>query len=205
MMRMSSLDDGRTMEENRDGIELEADGTSSGNTLFSAWGWGEAAVAAGCALCIVAAAALPWARADVVWKSMLFGDDLELGIFTFKLTDNPWLAAALICVAALCLAGLLWRRQAGNIAIVTSLLLLGGSAGYVISLIEDAYDFLGIYKQLLELVRSIPMIGPMVESVIRERLSISAFPHVGVYVFVLSTLLILAGGILIRRRGRIHV
>jgi hypothetical protein len=103
------------------------------------------------------------------------------------------------------MVGLAWRRQAGNIAIATSLLLLAGSVAYVISLIEDAFDWLGIYEQLLELVRSMPMIGPMVESAIRERLSISAFPHVGVYIFILSTLLILAGGLLIRRRSRTHV
>ena len=169
------------------------------------WGWGEAAVATGCVLCVVAAAALPWARAEVTWKSVFFGNDIDLGLFTFRLTDNPWLAGALIGVAALCLAGLLWRRQAGNIAIAASLLLLGGSVAYVISLIEDAFDFLGIYEQLLELVRSLPMIGPLVESVIRERLSISAIPHAGVYIFITATLLILTGGILIKRRVRVHV
>lgn len=162
-------------------------------------------MAAGCTLCIVAAAALPWARADVTWRSIFFETDIDLGVFTFKLMDNPWLAAALIAVASLCLAGLLWRRQAGNVAVVASLLLLGGSAAYVISLIEDAYDFLGIYKQLLELVRSLPMVGPLVESVIRERLSISAIPHAGVFVFIVSTLLILAGGMLVKRRTRNHV
>lgn len=172
---------------------------------FSTWGWGDAAVVVGCVLCVVAAAALPWARAAVTWKSILFGNDIDLGLFTFRLTDNPWLAGALIGVAALCLVGLLWRRQAGNIAIAASLLLLGGSVAYVISLIEDAFDFLGIYDQLLELVRSLPMIGPMVESAIRERLSISAIPHAGVYAFIVATLLILTGGILIKRRVRVHV
>ncbi|RJP34774.1 MAG: hypothetical protein C4536_02230 [Actinobacteria bacterium] len=161
---------------------------------------GEVMVAGGCVLCITAATALPWARADVTWRSMLFETDVGLGIFTFRLTDNPWLAAALISIAALCMAGLFWRRRAGSIAIATSLLLLGGSAAYIISLIEDAYDFLGFYRQLLEFVRSLPMVGPLVESVIRERLSITAFPHVGVFAFVLSTLLILGGGLLIRRR-----
>jgi hypothetical protein len=183
----------------------ERDGNGASASPLSSWGWGEAAVAAGCVLCVVAAAALPWARAAVTWKSILFGNDIDLGIFTFRLTDNPWLAGALIGLAALCLAGLLWRRQAGNIAIAASLLLLGGSVAYIISLIEDAYDFLGIYKQLLELVRSLPMVGPLVESVIRERLSISAVPHAGVYVFLAATLLILTGGILIKRRGRVHV
>ncbi len=172
---------------------------------LSTWRWGEAAVVVGCVLCVVAAAVLPWARAAVTWKSILFGNDIDLGLFTFRLTDNPWLAGALIGVAALCLVGLLWRRQAGNIAIAASLLLLGGSVAYIISLIEDAFDFLGIYDQLLELVRSLPMIGPMVESAIRERLSISAIPDAGVYVFIVATLLILTGGILIKRRVRVHV
>lgn len=193
------------MDPHRDEIAAAGSAAAERSFFLSAWGWGEAAAAAGCVLCIVAAAALPWARADVNWKSMLSGEDVALGTFSFRLTDNPWLAAALICAAALCLVGLLWRRHAGSIAIAASLLLLGGSAGYVISLVEDAYDFLGFYRQLLELVRGFPMVGPMVESVIRERLSITAFPHVGVYAFVLSTLLILAGGLLIRRRSRVHV
>ena len=169
------------------------------------WGWGEAAVAAGGALCIVAATVLPWARADVTWRTILFETEADLGIFTFRLMDNPWLAAALISLAALCLAGLFWRRRAAIISISVSLLLLAGSAVYVVSLIEDAFDFLGFYRQLLDFVRSLPMIGPMLESVIRERLSISAYPHVGVFVFIFATLLILGGGILMRRRDRIHV
>jgi len=169
------------------------------------WGWGEAVVAAGCVLCIVAATALPWARASVTWRAIIFETDVDLGIFSFRLMDNPWLAAALISVAVLCLAGLLWRRRAGSVAIVASLLLLGGSIAYVIILLEDAFDFLGFYKQLLEFARSLPMIGPLVESVIRERLSISAYPHAGVFVFIFATLLILAGGILMRRRDRVHV
>jgi hypothetical protein len=169
------------------------------------WGWGEAVVAAGCVLCVVAATALPWARASVTWRAIIFEMDVDLGIFSFRLMDNPWIAAALISVAVLCLVGLLWRRHAGSVAIAASLLLLGGSVGYVISLIGDAFDFLGFYHQLLDFVRSLPMVGPLVESVIRERLSITAYPHVGVFVFIFSTLLILAGGILIRRRARIHV
>jgi len=169
------------------------------------WGWGEAAVAAGGVLCIVAATALPWARADVTWRTILFETEADLGIFTFRLIDNPWLAAALISIAALCLAGLFWRRRAAIISISASLLLLAGSAVYVVCLIEDAFDFLGFYRQLLDFVRSLPMIGPMLESVIRERLSISAYPHAGVFVFIFATLLILGGGILMRRRDRIHV
>ncbi len=158
-------------------------------------------MAAGSVLCVVAAAALPWARADVTWRTILFETDADLGIFTFRLTDNPWLAAALISVAAVCLAGLLWRRRAGTISIAAAALLLAGSAAYVISLIDDAFDFLGFYRQLLDFVRSLPMVGPLVESVIRERLSITAYPHVGVFVFILSALLILCGGIMIRRRS----
>jgi len=177
----------------------------AGYRLAPPWGWGEALVAVGCILCIVAATTLPWARASVTWRAILFETDVDLGIFSFRLLDNPWLAAALISVAVLCLAGLLWRRHAGNVAVAASLLLIGGSIVYVISLIEDAFDFLGFYKQLLEFARSLPMIGPLVESVIRERLSISAYPHVGVFVFIFATLLILAGGILMRRRARVHV
>lgn len=173
---------------------------SDGHCTSPPWGWGEAVVAAGCVLCVVAATALPWARASVTWRAMIFETDVDLGVFSFRLMDNPWLAAALICVAALCLAGLFWRRRAGSVAIAASLLLLGGSIAYVISLVEDAFDFLGFYERLLEFVRSLPMIGPLVESAIRERLSISAYPHVGVFVFIFATFLILAGGIIIHRR-----
>ncbi|MEW6555232.1 MAG: hypothetical protein AB1384_13220 [Actinomycetota bacterium] len=180
----------------------EGGGTVTAAPPPSSWGWGEALAIAGCVMCMVAAAALPWARASVTWKSVFLGNDIDLGVFTFRLTDNPWLAGVLIGLAALCLLGMLWRRQAGNIAIAASLLLLGGSVVYIISLIEDAFDWLGIYKQLLELVRSLPMIGPLVESVIRERLFISAVPHAGVYAFIAATLLILTGGILIKRRAR---
>ncbi len=158
--------------------------------------------AAGCVLCIIAAAALPWARVDVSWRSLFLDTDIDLGAYSFRLTDNPWLAAALIAVAALCLAGLLWRRQAGNVALAASLLLLCGSVAYVACLIEDAFDFLGFYNRLLELVRGLPMVGPVVESVIRERLSISAFPHAGVFLFAASTLLIFTGGLLMKRRAR---
>jgi hypothetical protein len=165
------------------------------------WGWGEALVATGCVACVIAALALPWARGDVAWKVLITNTDIELGTYSFKLLDNPWLAAALVAVAVLCAAGLFWRRRAATISIAASLLLLAGSVAYLISLIEDAFDFLGFYNNLMELVRSFPVVGPMVESAIRERLSISAFPHAGVFVFIISTLLILAGGLLIRKHN----
>jgi hypothetical protein len=187
-------------EERQDCALSQQPGEAAYRPGSSRPGSGEMMVAAGCILCIVAAAALPWARAHATWKSIFLGIDIELGRLTFKLTDNPWLAAALICVATLCLAGLFWRRHAAVIAITASLLLLGGSVVYIIFLIEDAYDFLGIYDKLLELARSLPVVGSLVESVIRENLSISALPHVGVFVFIASTLLILSGGLLIRRR-----
>jgi uncharacterized membrane protein len=133
---------------------------------------------------------------------LITNTDVELGTFSFKLLDNPWLAAALIAVAVLCAAGLLWRRRSAAISITASLLLLAGSIAYVIILIEDAFDFLGFYNNLMDLVRSFPVVGPLVESAIRERVSISAFPHAGVFVFAFATLLILLGGILIRRRNR---
>ena len=182
------------------------DGEAGGRArLLSWWGWEEALVACGCVLCVTAAAALPWARVDLRWRSILFGDEMELGVHSFRLTDNPWLAAALICVAALCLLGLFSRRYAWGIAAAASLLLLAGCAAYAAGLIGDAYDFLGIYERLLELVRSFPMVGPLAEAVIRERLSISAFPHAGLYMFLASSLCVLAGGLLLRRRSRLRV
>jgi len=191
-----------SMEVEHTGSIPTAPGRAGQGPHYAGWGWGEAAVAGGCILCIVAALAVPWARADVTWRSILFETDIDLGSPTFKLTDNPWLAAALVSVAVLCLAGLLWRRHAGSVAIAFSLLLLAGSAAYVFSLIEDAYDFLGFYRQLLELVRGLPLVGPLVESVIRERFTISAYPHAGVFMFVTSALLILVGGLQIRLRAR---
>lgn len=166
------------------------------------WGWGEGLVAAGSVACVIAAVALPWARAKVTWKVLFTNADVELGSFSFDLMDNPWLAAALISVAALSIAGLFWRRRAGAVSLTASILLLAGSAVYLIGLIGDAFDFLGFYNNLMELVRSFPVVGPLVESAIRERVSITAFPHAGVFVFTASTLLILVGGVLIIRRNR---
>ena len=59
------------------------------------WGWQEAMVALGGILCIIAAVALPWAKVTATWRSILWGSDIELGTYTFKLLENPWLAAAL--------------------------------------------------------------------------------------------------------------
>jgi hypothetical protein len=165
------------------------------------WGWQEAMVALGGILCIIAAVALPWAKVTATWRSILWGSDIELGTYTFKLLENPWLAAAVITVAVVCIAGLFLRRHAGKVSVVASAILLVCSTVYLISLIQDALDWLGIYENLLELVRSIPTIGPLVESVIRDRLDISALPHAGLFLFYAGALVILVGGIIIWKRN----
>jgi hypothetical protein len=177
-------------------------GNLSGSRLSPPWGWGEGMVAVGCVACIIAALALPWARVNVTWQSIFTGTDVNFGSYTFKLTDNVWLTVVLVSFAAICIAGLFWRRRAAAISIAASLLLLAGSVVYLVGVIQDAFDFLGFYQRLLDLIRSLPMVGPLVESAIRERLSISAFPHAGVFVFMISTLFIIAGGLVMRRRNR---
>jgi len=158
-------------------------------------------VALGGILCIIAAVALPWAKVTATWRSILWGSDIELGTYTFKLLENPWLAAAVITVAVVCIAGLFLRRHAGKVSVVASAILLVCSTVYLISLIQDALDWLGIYENLLELVRSVPTIGPLVESVIRDRLDISALPHAGLFLFYAGAVVILAGGIIIWNRN----
>jgi len=158
-------------------------------------------VALGGILCIIAAVALPWARVTASWRSILLGSDIELGTYTFKLLENPWLAAVVITVAVICIAGLFLRRHAGKVSVAASAVLLTCSSIYLISLIQDALDWLGIYENLLELVRSIPTVGPLVESVIRDRLDISAFPHAGLFLFYAGALVILVGGIILWNRN----
>ncbi|MDI6831054.1 MAG: hypothetical protein QME88_06930 [Actinomycetota bacterium] len=164
-------------------------------------GWGSALVAAGCLLCILSALFLPWARVAVTWKSILFNTDVDLGIYTFKLTENAWLTAALVAVACLGLAGLAWRRRSGTVALAVSLLLLAGCIAYLVSLLREALDFLGLYERLLELVRALPLIGQAAEELVRERLAVRALPHAGGFVFAAGVALVLAGGLLLRLRG----
>ncbi len=163
-------------------------------------GLGSALVAAGCLLCILSALALPWARVAVTWKSILFNTDVDLGIYTFKLTENPWLTGVLVAVACLGLAGLAWKRRSGTVALAVSLLLLAGCIAYLVSLLREALDFLGLYKRLLELVRATPFIGQAAEELIRERLAVRALPHAGGFVFAAGVVLVLAGGLLLRLR-----
>ena len=153
-------------------------------------------------MCAMSALVLPWARVRVTWKSLLFNTDMDLGTYTFRLTENAWLTAALVSVAFLCLAGLFWRRRAGTVAVSASLLLVGGCVFYLVSLFRDALDLLGLYDRLLELVRALPIIGPAAEEAVRERLVVHAAPHAGGFVFLAGVALILAGGLLLSRQHR---
>ncbi|NPV59123.1 MAG: hypothetical protein HPY75_05610 [Actinobacteria bacterium] len=159
-------------------------------------------MAIGCILCVFSALALPWARVSVTWKSLLFKADMDLGSYTFKLTENAWLTAALVCLSCLCLAGLAWKRRSWSVAAIASLLLSVGCAVYLGLLFRDALDFLGLYRHLLELIRAIPVVGQAAEEMVRERLAFHALPHVGVFLFAAGTLLILAGGLLLRNSIR---
>lgn len=145
---------------------------------------------------------MPWARASLRWRSIITGGDLDLGTYSFSLVENPWLAAAAVSVAALTIAGLAWRRRAALVGIAGSILLIGCATAYIIGLIDKAFDFLGLYESFLELVRSFPLLGPLVESVIRERLVVDAVPHAGFIVFFAAAALMLTGGIFMARRNR---
>lgn len=165
------------------------------------WSWEEALAAAGSLACILAAAVLPWASVRLTWRSILFGGDIDLGTYSFKLLEEPWLAAAAIAVAAACAFALFWRRRADAVVIAASLLLLACSAVYLVSLAEKAYDFLGFYNSIMDIVRGLPLVGPALESVIRERLAVSARPHAGLFLFAAGYLAVLSAGLLMRRRN----
>lgn len=164
--------------------------------------WGNTTAAMGCALCVISALALPWARVSVTWKSLLFNADMDLGSYTFKLTENAWLAAVLVCLPCLCLVGLAWKRRSWSVAATTYLLLSVGCAVYLGLLFRDALDFLGLYRHLLELIRALPVVGQAAEEMVRERLAFHALPHVGIFLFAAGTVLILAGSLLLRNSIR---
>ena len=166
------------------------------------WGWQEAVVALGGVLCIIAAAALPWAKVYLKWKDVVFGFEQELPTYSFSLTENAWLTAVAIVFAVICIAGLFWRRYAGKISVAASAVLLACSTAYVISLIFEAYDWLGLYEGLLDALESLPFVGPWLEVWVRESLNISAFPHAGLFLFYAGALLVLAGGITIWYRNK---
>ena len=131
---------------------------------------------------------------------MVFGFEQELPTYSFSLTENPWLTAAVIAFAVICIAGLFWRRYAGKISVFASAVLLACSTAYVISLIFEAYDWLGLYESLLDALESLPFVGPWLEVWVRESLEISAFPHIGTFFFYAGALLVLAGGM--KTKGR---
>lgn len=165
------------------------------------WGWQEAMVALGGILCIIAAVALPWAKVYLRWKDVVFRFEQELPTYSFSLLENQWLAAAVIIVAVVSIAGLFWRRYAGKISVIASALLLACSTAYIISLIFEAYDWLGLYEGLLDALRSLPFVGPWLEVWVRESLKISALPHAGLFLFYAGAFVILIGGIIIWNRN----
>ncbi|MDY6796079.1 MAG: hypothetical protein SWK76_12515 [Actinomycetota bacterium] len=158
-------------------------------------------VALGSVLCIIAATALPWAKVYLDWKDVVFSFEIDLPTYSFKLLENPWLASAVIAVAILVIAALFLRRQAGPLIVTGSVILLACSIAYLVSLITEAYDWIGLYEGLLEAIKSFPGIGPLVETWVKESLRISALPHAGMILFFLSSLVVMAGGILIWRRN----
>ena len=166
------------------------------------WGWGETVVALGGVICILASTILPWASGSLTWKGVITGVEFKLPDHSFKLLDTPWLAITAIVIAVLCIMGLLWRKQAAKIAIACSALLFACAVVYLLSLLKEAYDLLRFYNSLRNFVKSIPLIGPVVDSVIRESLIIKAGPQAGIYLFFASCLIILTGGLLIWRRNK---
>jgi hypothetical protein len=165
------------------------------------WGWQEAMVALGGMLCIIAAVALPWAKVNLNWDDVVFGFEAELYTYSFKLLENPWLTAAVITVAVVCIAGLFLRRHAGKVSVVASVLLLAFSTAYIISLIIEAYDWLGLKEGVLDALGELPFVGPWLEVWVEESLKISALPHAGLFLFYAGAFVILAGGIIIWNRN----
>lgn len=195
---MTQVQSSSPREENEpfpEGIEKTA-----GNGRGSSPGPGDVLAAGGGVLCITAALALPWARVDLAWKGLLTRQNFPLGTYSFHLLENPWLAGISLFFAAAVLVSLAWRRRAGTAVILCTLPLFACFLVYLVSLITEALDFLGFYQNLLDLVRTFPFIGPALESAIREHLLVSAYPHAGMFLFLLGAVTSLAGGILILRR-----
>ncbi len=157
-------------------------------------------VISGGLLAIIASLCFTWAEARINLKG--FFSLLPGGLKTsVKLTGITWMAALAVSVAGACLAGLLWKRGSGPIAITASIILLGIFLAYLVELINRAYEALGLYDRVLEAVRSIPHLGATLESYIRENVVFSAYPKAGLFLFLSASLVMLAGGMLIQSRA----
>ena len=165
--------------------------------------WEEITIGIAAVIIIIAATVLPWAKVHLSWTEILTGQSIRLGNHSFKLLEVSWLVAAVIAVSTICLLGLLWKNRKGEIAIACSLLLLACSIYYLVNLANKAYDALGFYRRIIENLGSIPMIGPTLESVIKERLHVSALPNAGLFLFIAADIVMLiAGAFLLRRKRR---
>lgn len=162
--------------------------------------WGRILVASGCLLGVVASLCFSWAEARITLKGFfpLLSGELKT---TVKLTEITWMAVLAVSIAGACLAGLLWKRFSGAIAIASSVLLLAIFFAYLVELINRAYEALGLYDRALEVVRSVPYLGKALESYIREHVAFSARPQAGLFLFLSAALLVLAGGIAIKSQA----
>ncbi len=111
----------------------------------------------------------------------------------FKLWENAWLGGITVGLLTLILVLVHWKRAGGWAVIVGGVGCLAIIGIYAYGMIAKAFHILG-------LLESIPLIGGPLSDFARSLVSPS--PAAGFILFALGTILILAGGILLVRRGR---
>lgn len=111
----------------------------------------------------------------------------------FKLWENVWLGGITVALLAAVLVLVHWKRAGGWAAVVGGVGCLAIVGIYAYGMAAKAFHILG-------LLRNIPLIGGPLSDFARNLVSPSPAP--GFILFVLGTILILAGGILLVRRGR---
>ncbi len=111
----------------------------------------------------------------------------------FKLWENAWLGGITTVLLIAILVLVHWKRGAGWATVVGGVGCLAIVGIYAYGMVAKAFHILG-------LLRNIPLIGGPLSDFARNLVSPSPAP--GFILFVLGTILILAGGILLVRKGR---
>lgn len=164
---------------------------------------GRAAVIVGCLLCMASALLVPWSRVRARWKEIPLFGEVELGSITGRLTDNTSLAVIAVVLSIGGIACLAWKSKGWLAALVLSGLLMLVFIAYLVGIVTEAYEALGFYRRLLDLLRGIPYLGAVVgwvEETVRENVIFTVKPLAGFYLFPASTLLVAAGGLMMRAR-----
>ncbi|WP_287152570.1 hypothetical protein [Candidatus Solincola tengchongensis] len=164
---------------------------------------GGAMVVLGCLLCMVSALLAPWSRAQARWKKIPFLGEVDLGSVTGRLTDNASLAVIAVILSIAGIACVAWKSKGWLAALLTSVLLMLVFIAYLVGITTEAYETLGFYKRLLDLLRGIPYLGAVagwIEETVRQNVTFTVKPMAGFYLFPASALLIAVGSLVMRAR-----